>query len=202
MNCPRCKHGSAPISRGFCCGNCRAGFLDDATVASGEPLVHENVAGNYEIRRQLGAQPRAWISAALFLALGSILLKKTGESRSTGWLATVFLGLAVLQVYRLFRDRFSRILVQPSESGIVVMDGPFGRLRPTQLERQSIDGFWVKCILSENEIIGYALMVDQHGTRSRTVLDSVEQLTPVVILAEKLATRLGVPSDTRGGDFR
>jgi hypothetical protein len=135
------------------------------------------------------------------LALNGVL--KAGEWSSQGWLVVLFLGFAALFVGVLLRDKFGRVLIEVNDRGLTVMDCLFGKVRSLRLDRESIDGFWVQCAVDENGPTGqFALMVDQHAVRSRVLFGSVARLGPLIVLAERLAARLHVPSDTRGSDLR
>jgi hypothetical protein len=72
-----------------------------------------------------------------------------------------------------------------------------------RLQRESIAGLWVQCGVDDDGPTGlYALMVDQGATRSRTLFSLTIGARPIVAIAEDLAARLSVPSDTRGSAFR
>jgi hypothetical protein len=148
---------------------------------------------------------RASAGLALFLVLGVLVHRvlKAGEWSSEGWSVVLLLAFAGFFFGVLLRDKFGKVFVEVNDRGLTVMDGLFGKVRPTRLDRESIDGFWVQCGVDEYGPNGhYALMVDQHAARSRVLFGSVAGLGPWVVLAERLAVRLHVPCDTRGSDFR
>ncbi len=208
MNCPRCKHGSTRLDAGFCCGNCFATFLADGATASAEPLVREVTAGCFEVRRRVGVDRGAvvmlMVSLILLGALAVSSVRQTGGDRSGLWfLMLVFFGLAAVAADGLLNDKFGRLSLQANQTGLTVVDGWFGWVKPRRLERDSIDGFWVRCTVDEyGRGDPYALMIDQDGKRSRELFGGAAQLCPLVVLAEKLAANLHVPSDTRGSEFQ
>ena len=66
-----------------------------------------------------------------------------------GWSVVLPLVLAALFVGVLLRDKFGKVFIEVNDRGLTVMDGLFGKVRPTRLDRESIDGFWVQCGVDE-----------------------------------------------------
>jgi hypothetical protein len=203
MNCPRCQHGSVQEGDAFLCTNCKATFLAEGTAAIGEAFLRARDAErSYQIARHPG--PRAWLAVALFFVPGALVLNHlftTGEGHSDWGLIVLALALVGLGVGLLLR--LGKVSIEVNEAELIVIDGPLGRVRPMRLQRESIEGLWVQCWVDDDGPTGlYALMVDQGATRSRTLFSLTIGARPIVAIAEDLAARLSVPSDTRGSDLR
>src|SRR5262249_56703346 len=69
LNCPRCKHGSFKVGEGFCCSNCHAGFVEQGTPVSGEPLVLSPADSSSHVLRRRGGLSGAWAVATLLGAM-------------------------------------------------------------------------------------------------------------------------------------
>jgi hypothetical protein len=206
MNCPRCTHLSSPNDQAYYCRNCGASFLKEGADATAEPLVRDDSAtGNYEIRRRVGTKPGVWIGLALSFGFGVLVVRRMASSewRPSWGFNVILLGSMFLLLRSILRDRFGRVCIEVNESGLTVLDGLPLKAKPTHVARERIDGFWVRGSFDEYGPTGcYALMIDEHPTKSYLLIAGFAELGPLVVLAEKLAAHLRVPSNTRGSDFR
>jgi hypothetical protein len=201
MNCPRCKHGSAPVQDGFYCRNCRAGFLvKGAKVATQEIFEQLGHSCRYELRRQQSPDLRVWAPVVIIILVLMVAWGNAVTGGKTPWSFGVLLAaLAILTGMRAVRDEFGRVILEVHGGMLLVTQTFTLTRRHVGIEIGSIDGFWVRAEVDEDGPPGqYSLMIDQCGTRSVALLDGVTELAPLAVLAETISACIGVPSDTRG----
>jgi hypothetical protein len=185
---------------GFLCRNCFAGFVEEGSPVQGPPLVVAGgQPGTYVVRHRVRPSIRAILNIGLFFALAWILWR---TMKPTYWPSVLSLVMVLMWCRYFALYQFGRVIVTADGAGLTLTETLRLRRSPGRLERDKIDGLWVRCERDGDGFTGYYdLMVDQNGTRSLVLIGHVARLRPLVSLAEGVAACLHVPSDTRGSDF-
>jgi hypothetical protein len=166
--------------------------------------------GRYTIRRGTGLDVRLIVGGFLLAGMSAFVLNaaltetKTSEVVASVLLLLVFGPLMLFTLFRALRAPFGRVVVEVGRDDIRVTE-TFSLTRSgRRIPRTSVDGVWVAGGVDEGgaPVPFYALMFDCEGSAKVCIIADLSSLDQAVALAEDLATRVGVPADTRGSDFR